>query len=95
MFQETLFIKFLKIVQVFDNYEVDMMIGSETYKMGLWDTYHGEDYDRLRPLSYPQTDVFLVAFCVVTPSSYENVKDKVNISQDGPTSMPHRQRFYF
>uniref|UniRef100_A0A8B9K5L6 Cell division cycle 42, like n=1 Tax=Astyanax mexicanus TaxID=7994 RepID=A0A8B9K5L6_ASTMX len=38
---------------------------------------HGqEDYDRLRPLSYPQTDVFLVCFSVVSPSSFENVKEK-------------------
>lgn len=38
-----------------------------------------EDYDRLRPLSYPQTDVFLVCFSVVSPSSFENVKEKVCI----------------
>lgn len=38
-----------------------------------------EDYDRLRPLSYPQTDVFLVCFSVVSPSSFENVKEKVHI----------------
>lgn len=37
-----------------------------------------EDYDRLRPLSYPQTDVFLVCFSVVSPSSFENVKEKVH-----------------
>ncbi|XP_032094703.1 WD repeat-containing protein WRAP73 [Thamnophis elegans] len=36
-----------------------------------------EDYDRLRPLSYPQTDVFLVCFSVVSPSSFENVKEKL------------------
>lgn len=39
-----------------------------------------EDYDRLRPLSYPQTDVFLVCFSVVSPSSFENVKEKVSIA---------------
>jgi len=38
-----------------------------------------EDYDRLRPLSYPQTDVFLVCFSVVSPSSFENVKEKVSL----------------
>lgn len=38
-----------------------------------------EDYDRLRPLSYPQTDVFLVCFSVVSPSSFENVKEKVGL----------------
>ena len=35
-----------------------------------------EDYDRLRPLSYPETNVFLVCFSVVSPSSYENAKEK-------------------
>lgn len=41
-----------------------------------------EDYDRLRPLSYPQTDVFLVCFSVVSPSSFENVKEKVSLERD-------------
>lgn len=39
-----------------------------------------EDYDRLRPLSYPQTDVFLVCFSVVSPSSFENVKEKASLA---------------
>ena len=43
-----------------------------------------EDYDRLRPLSYPQTDVFLVCFSVVSPASFENVKEKVH----NPYSLP-------
>ena len=54
------------------------MIGGEPYTLGLFDTAGQEDYDRLRPLSYPQTDVFLVCFSVVSPSSYENVREKVN-----------------
>lgn len=36
-----------------------------------------EDYDRLRPLSYPQTDIFLICFAVTNPTSYQNVKTKV------------------
>lgn len=31
---------------------------------------------RLRPLSYPQTDVFLVCFSVISPPSFENIKTK-------------------
>uniref|UniRef100_A0A4W2E5A6 Ras homolog family member Q n=1 Tax=Bos indicus x Bos taurus TaxID=30522 RepID=A0A4W2E5A6_BOBOX len=35
-----------------------------------------EDYDRLRPLSYPMTDVFLICFSVVNPASFQNVKEE-------------------
>ncbi|KAJ3511725.1 hypothetical protein NM208_g15398 [Fusarium decemcellulare] len=52
------------------------MIGDEPYTLGLFDTAGQEDYDRLRPLSYPQTDVFLVCFSVTSPASFENVREK-------------------
>ncbi|PIA14731.1 hypothetical protein COEREDRAFT_46045 [Coemansia reversa NRRL 1564] len=61
---------------VFDNYAVTVMIGDEPYTLGLFDTAGQEDYDRLRPLSYPQTDVFLVCFSVASQASFENVKEK-------------------
>ncbi|XP_063118635.1 rho-related GTP-binding protein RhoQ isoform X1 [Rattus norvegicus] len=38
--------------------------------------YFREDYDRLRPLSYPMTDVFLICFSVVNPASFQNVKEE-------------------
>lgn len=31
---------------------------------------------RIRPLSYPDTNVFIVCFSVVNPNSYDNVKSK-------------------
>ncbi|XBW36392.1 hypothetical protein QEN19_001972 [Hanseniaspora menglaensis] len=64
------------IPTVFDNYAVTVMIGDEPYTLGLFDTAGQEDYDRLRPLSYPSTDVFLVCFSVISPPSFENVKEK-------------------
>jgi small GTP-binding protein len=51
-------------------------IGDEPYTLGLFDTAGQEDYDRLRPLSYPQTDIFLVCFSVTSPSSFANVREK-------------------
>ncbi|XP_019206417.1 cell division control protein 42 homolog isoform X2 [Oreochromis niloticus] len=61
---------------VFDNYAVTVMIGGEAYTLGIFDTAGQEDFDRLRPLSYPQTDVFLVCFSVVSLSSFKNVTEK-------------------
>ncbi len=35
----------------------------------VWDSVGQDDYDRLRPLSYPQTDIFLICFSVDNPQS--------------------------
>ena len=56
------------------------MEGGQPYTLGIFDTAGTGAHDRLRPLSYPQTDVFLVCFSVVDPSSFENVKEKVKYS---------------
>ncbi|KAK4693191.1 hypothetical protein P7C70_g8976, partial [Phenoliferia sp. Uapishka_3] len=45
-------------------------------EFALWDTAGQEEYDRLRPLSYPETDVLLVCFALDYPTSLDNVVDK-------------------
>jgi GTPase SAR1 family protein len=47
--------------------------------LGLWDTAGQEEYNRLRPLAYPNSDVFLIIFSVVDPASWTNAYKKVRI----------------
>jgi GTPase SAR1 family protein len=47
-------------------------------ELALWDTAGQEDYDRLRPLSYPDSHVILICFSVDSPDSLDNVQEKVS-----------------
>lgn len=41
------------IFNSFDNYPDQIMLDGEEFNVTLWDTAGQEDYERLRPLSYP------------------------------------------
>ncbi|KAJ7131514.1 small GTPase Cdc42 [Mycena crocata] len=59
-----------------DLYAAPAKYGEDTYTLSLVDTDTQEDSDRLRPLSYPETDVFLLCFRVTSPASFESVREK-------------------
>ncbi|XP_015760986.1 PREDICTED: ras-like GTP-binding protein RHO [Acropora digitifera] len=61
---------------VFENYVADIEVDGKTVELALWDTAGQEDYDRLRPLSYPDTDVILMCFSIDSPDSLENIPEK-------------------
>ncbi|KFO23994.1 Rho-related GTP-binding protein RhoG [Fukomys damarensis] len=64
------------IPTVFDNYSAQSAVDGRTVNLNLWDTAGQEEYDRLRTLSYPQTNVFVICFSIASPPSYENVRHK-------------------
>merc|ERR1712137_1125564 len=63
---------------VFDNYTHKTTYKDEPFLLHMWDTAGQEDYDRLRPLSYPGTDVVILCFSLVNESTYEAVRLKWN-----------------
>ena len=42
----------------------------------MWDTAGQEDYDRLRPLSYPKSNCILICFAIDDYDSLYNVPEK-------------------
>ncbi|KAF9917345.1 GTP-binding protein Rho1 [Lobosporangium transversale] len=61
---------------VFENYVTDVEVDGKHVELALWDTAGQEDYDRLRPLSYPDSHVILICFAIDSPDSLENVQEK-------------------
>ncbi|XP_077266174.1 ras-related C3 botulinum toxin substrate 1 [Temnothorax americanus] len=60
----------------FDNYNVVVNVDGQPLNVQLCDTAGQDDFDPLRSLCYPETDVFLVCFSVVCPSSYHSVASR-------------------
>uniref|UniRef100_A0A3Q3B2N9 Ras homolog family member B n=1 Tax=Kryptolebias marmoratus TaxID=37003 RepID=A0A3Q3B2N9_KRYMA len=54
---------------VFETYVADIEVDNKQVQLALWDTAGQEDFDRLRPLSYPDTDAVLMCFSVDSPDS--------------------------
>ena len=84
---------------VFENYEAEIVVNGKEVKFSLWDTAGQEGYARIRTLSYPKTDIFLLCFAIDNQPSLVNVKDRwfkevclrIFFSQWFP---PHRSRFW-
>jgi small GTP-binding protein len=62
---------------IFENYISQVQgVDGKVVELSLWDTAGQEEYDRLRPLSYPDTNVLLVCYAVDNRISLQNVRDK-------------------
>jgi len=64
------------IPTVFDNFSKNVSHEGTLIRLDLYDTAGQEDYDRLRVICYPNTDVFLVCYSVENESSLANVTKK-------------------
>ena len=61
---------------VFDNYTTNIKVNNESIRLTLCDTAGQEEYDRLRPLTYPGTDIFLVIFSIKSRSTLCSAQTK-------------------
>ena len=62
------------IPTVWDHFRQDVKVDGETVSLQLWDVSGVDTYKKLRPMAYPETDVFIVCFNLARRESLENVK---------------------
>lgn len=61
---------------VLENYTFDVIVDGNQVTLNLCDNTGLSDYDKLRRLIFPQTDVFLLCFSLANPSSFESVRNR-------------------
>ncbi|CAF4186612.1 unnamed protein product [Adineta steineri] len=61
---------------IFDTHATEIQVDRKRITLALFDTAGQEDFDRLRPLSYPDTNVVLICFSVDSPASAINTIEK-------------------
>lgn len=64
---------------VFDQKEFEHKFKGSKYQISFFAPSANEDYDRMRPLFYGGTDIFILAFAVDDEYSFEHIKNKWNI----------------
>jgi len=63
-------------VTIFVNLSLKLMVGKRVVSLNIWDTAGQDEVNRLRPLAYARTDVFLVVFAIDQPDSLSSVLKK-------------------
>ena len=66
----------LYVPTIFENTVVSLAAPSgKSIELALWDTAGQEEYERLRPLSYPGVDLLLICFALDNITSLQNIRD--------------------
>ena len=71
----------LNLFKVLFDFPVTVLVlyrtcGHLQIQLYLWDTAGQEDFDKLRPFSYPDTDVILLVYSIEDPRSLVNAVEK-------------------
>ena len=70
--------------------EMDRKELDHHFSIRFWDTGGQSDYDRLRPLSYPQTDIMLFCFSLSSICSLDNLDQKFHPEVEHHVPDAHR-----
>lgn len=54
----------------------DVSVDGQEFEIAFWDSPGSPDYDRVRPLDYASTDVFVLCFSVDQSDSLRNLREK-------------------
>ena len=65
------------IPTVLESYVAEVELDGRRIELALWDTAGQEEYDRLRPLTYPGSHVILICYSIDIPDGLINVEEKV------------------
>ena len=61
---------------IFDNYVTTSKVDDKLVELALWDTAGQDEYNRLRPLSYPDADCIILCFAIDQKDSFDNIETK-------------------
>jgi small GTP-binding protein len=61
---------------ILENYVHNMEIDGYSLDIVYWDTAGQENYDRLQPLSYPESAIVVICFAVDDPQSFHAVSER-------------------
>ena len=59
-----------------NNVQFQMSIDNKLLEFSVWDTYGTSEFDRLRPLSYPRSNIFLLCFDTSNLTSLQHITQK-------------------
>ncbi|RKP24147.1 GTP-binding protein rhoA [Syncephalis pseudoplumigaleata] len=68
--------RFPHVPTVFEHFVAELRIDGRYVSLSLWDTAGQEEYERLRPMAYPHSNVVLIAYAIDSPDSLDNVTSK-------------------
>ncbi|CAG7819614.1 unnamed protein product [Allacma fusca] len=60
----------------YQKYSKNVRLGETQINMSLWDATGDEEWDRVRTMLYPETNVILMCFSIDDPTSFQNISKK-------------------